>query len=182
MAKIFKALIPVAFGLTIGWAAQDDATTKARFRLTATMPATTVRAGTPVLVDFALTNISDRLLGMHMTTMRGPIFEEKLRQMDVELRDSEGKPVPETEYGKTIHGRSARPPVSAEHGKPGVGWGGRSGVDGALPAGETFRETSDLSKEFDLRKPGTYAIRAFRKDIFSGQTIYSNEIMFLLLK
>jgi hypothetical protein len=98
------------------------------------------------------------------------------------LRDGEGRPIAETEYGKTIHGRSVRQSQRAEHDMPGVPGGGRTGVAGVLVAGETFKETSDLSKEFDLRKPGTYTLRAFRKDGVTSQTIYSNEITFVLLK
>jgi hypothetical protein len=180
MTKPFRALIPIAFGLAGAWG-QEEATTKPRFLLTATMPVTTVHVGTPILVDFALTNTSDRLLWLHFERSRGPVFEEKLRQIDVEVRDSEGNSIPETEFGKTIQGRSVRQPDRAAHDKPGVGRGGRTGVDGALPPGETLRETSDLSKEFDLRKPGTYTVRASRKDI-AGQAIYSNQITFVLLK
>jgi hypothetical protein len=177
-----RVLIPIALGVAIALAGQEGATTKPGFRLSATMPATMVRAGTPILVDFAFTNTSDRILDVHMNRIRGPVFEEQFRQMDVELRDSEGKPIPETEYGKTIHGRSVRPPEPAKHDAPGVGMGGRTGVMGALPSGETFRETSDLNEEFDLRKPGTYMVRASRKDAFTAETVYSNEITFVLLK
>jgi hypothetical protein len=179
--RISAALV-VAFGLATAWAGQEQAPGKPGFRLSATMPIATVRAGTSIVVDFALINSSDRYLWLHFVAVPGRVSEESLRLIDVELRDSDGKPIAETEHGKTIHGRVARQPKIAERDKPGVGRGGQSGVDGALPSGETLREVSDLTKEFDLSQPGTYTVRGFRKDGLSGQIVYSNEITFVLLK
>ena len=99
--------------------------------------------------------------------------------MDIQVRDSEGKPVAETEYGKTIHARSIEAPPVDRNG-PGVPTRGPRGgaIAMALRPGETLTEESDLTKEFDLSRPGKYTVQAFDRgrDPDTGKTVMSNEV------
>jgi hypothetical protein len=85
------------------------------------------------------------------------------RLMDIQIRDSDGTPAPETERGKIIHRRAG--PLA----------GGNGFLHDCKP-GETFTEQSDLSAEFELTKPGTYTVQASRYDSVSGQVVKSNTL------
>lgn len=92
-------------------AAQEKPARKPRSTITLSAPQSEIELGSPVPLTLSLTNISDHDLRFGVETIPGPVFKnEKGRQMDIRVRDSNGKPVTETEYGKTIHGRSVAPP------------------------------------------------------------------------
>ena len=117
--------------------------------------------------------------------VHGPVFQNvQLRQMDIQVRDAEGKPVAETEYGKTIHARSLRPPRISDSKTPGKLTGGPIGgaIMTALQPGGTVTEESDLCKEFDLSKPGTYTVQALNRsrDPDTGRIVTSNKVTFTI--
>jgi hypothetical protein len=87
--------------------------------------------------------------------------------MDIQVLDSSGKPVEESDLGRTIHGRN-----------PKIGWGdpGERGAMSGISAWASMIEQSDLSKEFDLSKPGRYTVQAQRWDNQTGQMVLSNKI------
>jgi hypothetical protein len=87
--------------------------------------------------------------------------------MDVQVEDSGGRPGAETLYGGKLHLR--RFPA---------GGGGGHGFGFYWKPGRVITEESDLNKEFDLSKPGTYTVHALRVDPDTKQTVTSNIIKF----
>ena len=92
----------------------------------------------------------------------GTYHKEPIRSVGILVRDRAGHLVPETEYGKGIHGNLGvmRPKSFARYLKP----------------GEVFKEEADLSEEFDLTKPGTYTVDLERFDYKLRQMVMSNKI------
>lgn len=170
--------------------AQEPPSSESPYTITITAPQTEFRVGTPVPLKLILTNTSKEPFLYGGGFINGPVYRHvPLRQIDIEVSDGEGKPVAETEYGKTVHGRSFEIP------KPRIDpiGPGRPVVDppeahavNALRSGATLAEESDLSKEFDLTKPGAYTVRARahgnRKDRKTGQIIWSNKLTFTITK
>jgi hypothetical protein len=124
--------------------AQDAQPKKPSLSLNISVPQDTVKAGSPVVLHLAMTNISDGDLNMSRAAINGVVP----RQMDVKVFDKDGQPVPETDYGMRIHGR-------VRHGGVGIG----VGTTENMKPGDVIREESDLSKEFEL-KPGKYTVQA----------------------
>jgi len=137
------------------------------FSIVITAPATSVRLGSPIPLKLFLTDLSQKSLGVQVRAV-GPEYKgEKFRDMDIRVLDSSGKPVEETDLGRTVHGRN-----------PKISWGVQGTKHGgiAIGTGQTLTEQADLSKEFDLSKPGTYTAQAERWDGEHGQMIRSNTI------
>jgi hypothetical protein len=124
--------------------AQDTQPRKPSLSLHISMPQDTVKAGSPVVLQLAMTNISDGDLDVGRDAINGVLP----RQMDVKVFDKDGQPVPETDYGMRIHGRVRR-----------GGVGGGVGTTENMKPGDAIREESDLNKEFEL-KPGKYTVQA----------------------
>lgn len=96
-----------------------------------------------------------------------------MRQTQILLYDSEGNLVPLTPYGAAVQGRTG--PVAMPSGaerQQGVACGG-GGTLGVLKPGESLIEEADLSKEFYIKKPGRYTIRAQRLDKESKAVVRS---------
>jgi hypothetical protein len=97
--------------------------------------------------------------------------------MPLTVLDREGKPVPETRYGMKLHGTEPRP-VVPEVGPPVGHLGGFGSFVGWPPLhpGETLKggRRSDLSREYDLSKPGTYTIQAREWQLPGHLTVESN--------
>ncbi len=179
-------LIMMILGAVVLGGAQERQRPKPSFTIAITTPVSEIRVGTPVLLDITLTNTSDHNVSFYETIINGPVFtSERLRQIDIHVSDVSGKLVGETEYGKTIHARSVkRPQVVKRSDTPAEppDTRGRRGVFSGIGPGETCREQSDLSREFDLTKPGTYIVEALRLDPVSGQTILSNKLTFTIIE
>jgi hypothetical protein len=154
--------------------AQGIPAVKPSFSVATSATRAEVKIGTPIVLKLTMTNISDHDLRFSVRVLQCPPLISRwveVRQVQVQLYDSEGNPVPLTLYGGVVQGRSgeyasrrAKVPL---HGKgareQGVGCGG-GGTLGVLKPGESLTEDADLSKEFELRSPGRYTVYAQRWD------------------
>jgi hypothetical protein len=117
-----------------------------------------VRLGAPLIVRISLTNNSES--DMRLGTI--PISGGTVHRIPLMVRDSSGKLVPKTEYGKRVHGESLT--------------GGVTVFSFPLEPGKTFREESDLSTEFSLTTPGKYTVQAERLDA-ETHTIVKSDVV-----
>jgi hypothetical protein len=169
-------------------AAQERQRPEPALKLVITAPESEIRLGSPVPLKLVLTNISNHDIWFSGFNVSGPVFKQvPLRQIDIQVRDSDGKLVAETEFGKTIHGRSVErpqvePPDPSKPGKPLPG--PPRDVFMISQPGETLAEESDLSKEFDLSKPGRYTVHAVarRLDPDAGGLVQSNDVTFTITR
>jgi hypothetical protein len=125
------------------------------FSVTIDTPEATVTVGLDVKLKVIFTNNTGK--DIHYSAggpaRSGPAF-------DINVRDAEGNPVPETLYGLKLHGKDPHP------------WSG-SVFSATLHPGKTIEEEVSLSKEFDLSKPGKYTVQVQEKNpVF--QTVKSN--------
>jgi hypothetical protein len=124
-----------------------------------------------------MTNTSDHDLHLSlMYVMCPPLINAyvTVRQVQVQLYDDEGNPVPLTVYGAVVQGRNRADREQAGGKRErGVGCGGH-GQLAVLKPGETLTEEADLSKEFDIKKPGRYTVRAERFDKESKAAVKSD--------
>ncbi|HWB86848.1 MAG TPA: hypothetical protein VG675_22070 [Bryobacteraceae bacterium] len=162
LAAIAMLIAFPGLGLT-----QDEARSKPSVSVALSARPTQVKLGGPAPVKLTMTNTSDHDLHLSvMYVMCPPLINAyvTVRQMQVQLYDDEGNPVPLTVYGTVVQGRSGaeREPASGKR-ERGIGCGGH-GQLAILKPGESRTEEADLSKEFDIKKPGTYTLRAQKLD------------------
>jgi hypothetical protein len=137
-----------------------------KFSLTIKTAQGTVKVGSDVVVEAEMKNISAEDIFYSALTVRGP--GPGPSGFTWEILNSEGKPVPFTEYGLKIN----RP-------EPELGPGGYvpaagKTVFGLLGPNKAIVEKRALSKEYDLSKPGKYTVQASR---FDGKTdVKSNTV------
>lgn len=142
-----------------------------KFSLTIKTAQGTVKVGSDVVVEAEMKNISAEDIFYSRLTGRGPgPFPSGFTW---EILNSEGKPVPFTEYGLKIN----RP-------EPELGPGGYvpaagKTIFGLLGPGKAIVEKMALSKEYDLGKPGKYSIQALRSD---GKTDVKSNVITLTVK
>jgi hypothetical protein len=164
---IVSAHILLAFG---GLATpQDKPRLKPSFSLALNATRKEVKIGSPISLDLIMTNTSgqDLYFSVRRLEAKGLNYVPvTVRQMDVQLYDSEGLPVPLTLYGKTVRGK--------------CGECGGSGTLGGLRPGESLHEEADLSKEFELTKPGKYTVHAERVDDQNKVLVKSDKITLTL--
>lgn len=86
--------------------------------------------------------------------------------IDIDIRDAEGRPVPETPDGRKLH-------VKDHRDGPG---GAFTVVRVPIKPGKTFEEEPMLNKEYDLSTAGKYTIQAHRFDGVSMTLVKSNTI------
>ena len=99
-----------------------------------------------------------------------------VRQVQLQLYDSQGKMVPLTLYGKVAQGTSDADREQSGAGREqGIACGG-SGTLEVLKPGESRVEETDLSKEFDIKKPGRYTVRAQKLDQESKAVVKSEAV------
>ena len=142
--------------------AQEAQPKKPAFSLSITARQATAKAGSPVALQLTLTNTTEHDLEVG----RGFINGTLLRYMDVKVLDKDGQPVADTDYGLGLHGRRPGP------------IGGGVGFSEKIKPGEAIHEEADLSKEFDLSKPGKYTVQAERMDSTIREVVKSNVITF----
>ena len=160
-------------------ACQDVPRSKPSFAIEVGAERAEFNPGASVPVKLTMTNTSDHDLRFSVMVVQcRPLINVPVtvRQVQVQLYDGEGNPVPLTVYGKVVQGRSGagreQSGVDREHG---VGCGG-GGTLGILKPGESRIEEADLSKEFDIKKPGMYTIHAQRFDRESKTVVKSKAI------
>jgi hypothetical protein len=178
----------MSLGLPGTGAAQDRQPPRHALTLAIAAPIAEVGVGAPVPLKLAVTNVPDHKVHFSDSNVSGLVFKnQRLRQIDIQVRDADGNLVAETEYGKTIQGRSverppAKPTSSALPLRP-MG-PGRHDTYSVLAPGKTFTEESDLSKEFDLGKPGTYTVQAMTRsgDPDAAGPVESNGVTFTITK
>jgi hypothetical protein len=127
------------------------------FSVTISTPEASVRAGSDVKLNVVLTNNTGKDLhsGYGGPGRNGPVF-------DLDIRDSKNKAVPETPFGLTTQGKNLHP------------FSG-SAFSATSHPGETIKEELNLSKEYDLSKPGKYTVQVReRHPVF--QAVKSNII------
>lgn len=158
-------------GISAAQSSQQPRDAKPAFSISLSTPRSVVEVGSPLMLGFACTNTSDHDVVIGSSTL-------------ISVVDSEGKSVPETAYGRKVHGTEPRPVPLPEVGPPqGVPGRSSSGI-GPVPMrpGETIRSPrSDLSREYDLIKPGKYTIQARRADFYSGSVVESNVLTVTLV-
>lgn len=108
-----------------------------------------MKVGSPIPVKVTLTNTSDH----DISDASIPSRESKggqLRSIDLKVNDNDGKLIPETPYGRRVHGRDQSVFSTVFSYK--------------IQPGKATAEETDLTQEFDLRKPGKYTVQAQRVD------------------
>jgi hypothetical protein len=177
-----RTLITVSILLVLNRAGtgQDEARSKVSFAVNVGAERVDFKPGAPIPLKLTMTNTSDRDFRYSvMIKLCPPPIEHlslTMRQVQLLLYDSEGNLVPLTPYGAAVQGRTgpvALPP-GAEREK-GVGCFGRGTLD-ILKPGESRIEEADLSKEFDIKKPGKYTVRAQRLDKDSKAVVRSEAV------
>jgi hypothetical protein len=150
--------------ITAAQSSQQPRDAKPAFSMALSTRQTVVEVGSPLVVRLAITNTSD-----HDVCTGAP----PCPPVQISVLDSEGKPVPETPYGRELHGKVW--PSALINGFS------RSGSLFAAPPippmrpGETRKETPhDVIREYDLSKPGTYTIQVRRSDPYSQSLVESN--------
>jgi hypothetical protein len=173
-------MVSMLLVLTRAGSSQGEPRLKPSFAVAAGAERVEFKPGAPMPVKLTMTNTSDRDLRYTVFSMWCPPPIEhlsgRMRQMQILLYDSEGNLAPLTPYGVAVQGITgpvATPP-GAERGQ-GVACGG-GGTVGVLKPGESLIEEADLSKEFDIKKPGRYTIRAQRLDKESKAVVRSEAV------
>jgi hypothetical protein len=184
------SVIPMLLGCVGPAAAQDQQSKKSETAVTIAAPASEAKVGEPFQLKLSLTNISDHGITLAIPGLvDGPVYKKVLfRVMDIEVRGAGGNPVAETEYGKTIHGRSRQapppPPPAPPNSPPRPGPEAPKGFGIYLVPGDSISEQSDLSREFDLSRPGTYTVQASSgiHDPATGKPLTSNTVTFTITR
>jgi hypothetical protein len=152
-----SALLSTLVVITGMIAAQGSPPAELWFSVTISTPETSVRAGSDVKLKVIFANDTEKDLhfGAGGPGRGGPVF-------DIDIRDSDDKPVSETPYGLKMHGKDPHPFAG-------------SVFSATLHHGETMEEELILNKEYDLSKPGKYTVQVKeRNPVF--QTVKSNTI------
>jgi hypothetical protein len=109
--------------------------------ITISTPNTTVHPGKPIPIHFVMINTTDRTISAgRPLTDNSAEFNYKLQ-----VREKSGRPVPETDYHRSIARGTAGSQMQFE-----------------LKPGEKLEEDTEFTKQFDLSTPGTYEIQVFR--------------------
>jgi hypothetical protein len=132
---------------------QNEPRIKPSFSVTLSAERREAKVGSPMPLKLTMTNTSEHDLHLSVRILQAKALNYvpvTVRHIDVELYDSGGNPVPRTDYGKTVRGQ--------------CGECGGGGTRDDLKPGESLNEEADLTKEFDIKKPGSYTVRAQRMD------------------
>lgn len=132
------------------------------FTVTISTPTPVLTVGADAKLKVILTNNTEKDIRYAVggPGRGGPVF-------DLDVCDSEGKPIRETPHGLTLHGKDLRP------------WSGSIFSTVAHP-GDKIEEELVLSTEYDLSKPGKYTVQ-LRERNPKFQAIKSNTVSFTLV-
>jgi hypothetical protein len=150
--------------------AQNSQPQQVPVTLTLSSPQSTMHAGSEVKLDITLTNVSQKDFDEYLISTNRPRDIEGGYKVDV--RDSENKPVKETDHGMKVHGTDPN-----EKPFSGSVFSGHM----VIKPGGTAHRTRILSQEFDLSKPGHYTVQAERRDRLTNILVKSNKLEITLL-
>jgi hypothetical protein len=174
--KIERCIV-VAFCVVLGsgarpWQALGQSQTEPAFSLSITAPRDSVESGSEIRVKVVLTNTSSNEIHVPADKSRAA----ELAGYSFEVRDGENKtPLITRYYWVVSGGKAPKEAIAPDDGKEFVvlgGWG-----EANVKPGKTTEDTADVSKLYDLRKPGKYAIHAERTDGISKTVVKSNTIV-----
>ncbi len=148
----------VAFAAPPAWAQTVPVST------TIAVSKDTARLGSPVLVDITLRNISAN----EIFVSEEPNFRQGEKNYLVEMWDSKGQPVPETDYYRRYKCAFQEGPCSSSEPAStfvGSSWSVRL-APGAALKNESVPDTDvvELNKLFRLTAPGEYKVQVQRDD------------------
>jgi len=122
-------------------------------------------------VSIAQQNPRDIRLNVTLTNVSGSDFHiaTKASHVDADLDyevtvlDDHGEPARYSDYGKKVHGKNSD----------------RSGsiIARVIKPGRALQESADLSRIFDLSKPGNYAVSVKKFDAVSKTVVISNTVI-----
>ena len=126
------------------------------FSLAVSTPTSTVKVGSELKLDIALTSTSDKpfLFNLHVK---------------LDIRDSEGKAVSEIKPSE----ETAKRPEAKEGEARGRGG---SGPGTEIESGKTMHFEEIVNREFDFSKSGTYTVQA-TQEFSNNVTVKSNTLM-----
>lgn len=131
----------------------------APFSLTISTKTKSVQAGSEVKVQILLKNISNNEI--YVLREKSPSLPEQAG-FTAAVSDAKGMAVAYTNYGDKFYKGEA-----VTFGSPSYAY---------LKPGETLEQEMEVSKLFDLSKPGTYTVQVQRKDDRSAAVAKSNTI------
>ncbi len=140
-------------GLVAAALAQRASAAQPPFSIVISTPRDTVKAGSNVDVEVTVTNTSDH--DIKYRRLNWPHVKQ-------DVRDSKGRPAPETPYGRELHAGHVGPT--------------RNPLRGALEPGKTNRVRYPLTMIYDLSQPGTYTVQEEQEDPETKTFVKSNTI------
>ena len=143
--------------------------TQPRFSIIISAPQPQAVAGALITVKVSMTNKSDRDISIWREN-----GEQGGRVYKVDVHDDTGKTATETKLGFVLNGHADRSQLSALslddlH----LGFSGACVV---LKSGKTLTDEVNVSRLYDLSKPGKYSIQLSRLDEGSGTFVKSNTL------
>lgn len=146
-------------------AAQTAVTRGSSISLEISMPTTTVTFGSAIDVKTTLTNVSTHNVEYVITTA-SPLFETY-------VYDLTGNVAPETDLGRRRHGWLPKHQLKS---------GAIVSASQVLAPQKSIELLQDLSKEYDLQRPGRYKVRVEVQDPEQrNKKIGSNTVVFTLI-
>jgi hypothetical protein len=160
-------LISVMLAMSVGGGTGGQAVAeRTSFGIALSVPLSTVSLGARIPCIVTMTNVSSHVIVWGGGERIAELGLETERLVGVMVYDAEGKRVPETEYGRLIYGRRFK------------SGGGKAMCCSNWQSGEGIMEESDLNREFDLSKPGSYTVIGQRLDKESKSIVESNRVSF----
>lgn len=167
--RMMVLLLSVFVGCAAVGVAQEAQAPKPPFAITISAALASVKVGERIPLLVTMTNISGRDISLEGGQRISELGNEVERDMGVMVYDADGKRVRETEYGRLVYGRRYKM------------FPGKTVCCAQWKPGESFMEEADLTKEFDLSKPGTYTVEARRSDEGIMGFVVSNRISFTIV-
>jgi hypothetical protein len=142
----------------------------APFTITISTSHSVVTAKSPIEVQVALKNTSNRDLRIFVDNSD----KAELSGFDVEVTDPQGLAPKITAYHNVLTGWKAPPETVMKQGGEFIIVG--SGGTLPLAPGETIDLHMDIGQMYDLSKPGTYTVQVTRTDAPDGTMVKSNPL------
>lgn len=126
-------------------------------------PMATVKVGSEIVVNIALTNLTDQGISVDMEAGGRGEFD-----FTINVNDSAGRPAAYSEYYRAVKGQH-------ETGRPMVVVTYSSGPHPVKARG-VLKDTVQLDKLYDLSQPGKYTVQLERVDVLTKILVKSNQI------